>query len=119
MTGDGRDLRHPQVINRDDLDLAGLRAHIKAMHRVHPGGGRRRGGGPVPRANLLAAGWHWAQHFCMTLSHRHEGPWTVVRDARGRTVGALPRPLGCWTGQEPVTREQDAAAWRARHTTAN
>jgi hypothetical protein len=104
----------PQLISRDDLDLSGLRRHVRGDHAHAAAGG-------IPRANRDLARWHAAQHRRRHLEHIHRGPYTVILDARGRRpVTQEPRPLGWFTGQEPVTRAQADAearelATRRRH----
>ncbi len=107
-------MRHPQILGPDDLDLSGLREHCRAMHKSRPLPGRRQGAG-LPRSNADLAGWHWGQHWRYHLGHLHFGPWTLVRSRHtGSTVGMITRPLGWWTGQDAVTREQLDAEFRER-----
>lgn len=104
VQGDGSDYKHPLVLaGRDELDLTQLRQHVREMHSPKHD---RRHGRRVPRSNRDLAPWHWGQHHRYHQGHHHGGPVTLVRDARGRTVGQIPRPLGWYTGQEPKTREQ-------------
>ena len=94
----------PDLLDRSDLDLSRLRRHCREMHREAP-----------RRSNLDLASWHVRMHHQYYTGHRHEGPYTLVRDRRGRRpAGVTPVPLGTYTGQDAVTREQDHAAFQAR-----
>lgn len=89
----------PLRIDRDLLDLSQLRAHIAEWHRNSATLG-------VPRSNVHKAGWHAGQHQRYRCTHTHEGPFTLVlRTGRGPSV-MQPHPLGWFTGQQPVTREE-------------
>lgn len=98
----------PQLLDRSDLDLSQLRKHVREMHKP-------RFGETVPRSNLDLAGWHARKHHRQRPGHRHRGLFTMIRDRYGRTTGQIPWPEGNFTGRDPVTREQDAADWRAKH----
>jgi hypothetical protein len=117
LTADaGQDPRQPLVLARDDLDLSGLRAHCREHHASAALRGQGRRGAGMPRSNRDLAAWHYRQHHRYgARGHRHGGPWVMVRDVRGRTVGQIARPLGWYTGQDVVTAEEDRAAWAARH----
>jgi hypothetical protein len=67
------------------------------------------------RSNADLAGWHWSVHFCRYQAHIHRGPWVMVRDRYGRTTGQIARPLGWFTGQEPVAKAQLDAEFRNAH----
>ena len=104
----GSSLRYPLIIDRDDLDLSELRAHCRGMHR-----------GPMPRSNVDLSAWHSMRHhrYASGTGHTHRGPFVLVQrpsDHGRRPVGQLVWPLGHYTGQEPVTREQLNADFRAR-----
>jgi hypothetical protein len=102
----GWDHAHPQVLSsRDELDLSQLRRHVRAMHQAHG----------IPRSNRDLAGWHARQHHRYYQGHIHGGPFTLIRNARGSTIGQIPRPLGWYTGQDAKTREQVRAEWLAAH----
>lgn len=107
----GQSIRQPLILgSRDELDLTGLRRHCREYHS-----GRRPAGRGMPRDNISLAGWHWSQHHRQHQDHHHFGPFVLIRNARGSTVGQIARPLGWYTGQDVVTREQLAAEWRERH----
>lgn len=103
----GSDLKHPLIVDRDELDLSELRAHCKAMHH-----------GPFPRSNMDLASWHARQHHRYHLAHIHRGlAWVLVRrpSDRGRApIGQIVRQMGNYTGQGAVTREQLNAELRER-----
>lgn len=90
---------HPLLISPEELDLTGLRAHFKAMHR-------RGQGRTVPRRNRDLAGEHARQHHRLYQDHIHEGPLVMITHNGRRPVGVSPRPLGWYTGQQPVTRAE-------------
>jgi len=105
MIGDYND---PQLLDRSDLDLSQLRRHVREMHPAF-----RRG---IPRSNIDLASWHSREHHRLYCSHRHLGLLTMIWDRAGRKpVAVTPRPEGNFTGKDAVTREQDAAEWRAKH----
>lgn len=90
----------PLRIDRDLLDLSRLRAHIAEWHRNSATLG-------VPRSNIHKAGWHAREHQRYHGSHTHEGPFTLVLRTGSRAdIAVQPRPLGWFTGQQPVTREE-------------
>lgn len=97
----GSTLRNPLVLYAADLDLSGLRAHCREEHRAPT----------YPRANLDLAGWHASQHHRYRPGHTHrDPPWVLIRHrTTGRTTGQLARPVGWYTGQGAVSREQGAA----------
>jgi hypothetical protein len=100
---------NPLRINRDQLDVSAVRAHFRAMHM--------RFGQTVPRANLDVASLHARDHHRHHLDHIHRGPFTLVGTPHNpRAVGQIVRPLGDYTGQEPVTRAELKAEWQARRT---
>jgi hypothetical protein len=111
---DGKTYATALVLDREELDLSGLRAHCREYHQHrHPDPRRRRPG--LPRSNADLAGWHWDQHHRYgSHSHTHRGPFTLVRNRRGSTVGQIARPLGWFTGREVWTKEQQQADWKAR-----
>jgi hypothetical protein len=95
----------PWLIERGVLDLSELRAHFLAMHR--------RAGRTVPRSNEFLAAEHAREHHRYRCSHVHEGPYVIVlRDGRRPLV--QPRPLGWFTGQQPVTHEEVSRRFRER-----
>lgn len=104
MTAPGDSYASPLRLSRDDLDLSGLRAHCRSVHREAP-----------RRSNLDLASWHARQHHRLHLSHYHRGPFTLITTPRNpRGIGQIIRPLGNYTGQEMVTRAELAAGLRAR-----
>jgi hypothetical protein len=106
----GADPRWPLILaSRDELDLSLIRRHVMKMHSRHAPRVR------VPRSNRDLAPWHFAQHFRLHQGHLHGGPFVLIRDAYGRTIGQITRPLGWYTGQDAKTREQVRAEWLAAH----
>jgi hypothetical protein len=106
----GADPRSPLILaSRDELDLSALRRHVTEMHGRHAPRVR------VPRSNRDLAPWHFAQHFRYYQGHLHGGPFVLIKDAYGRTIGQISRPLGWYTGQDAKTREQVKAEWLAAH----
>lgn len=106
----GSDLQHPMIVDRDDLDLSELRAHCKTMHRRHLSD-------TMPRSNRDLAAWHARQHHKYHLDHIHRGLFVLVRqpsDHGRKPVGQIVRPLGNYTGQLAVTREELNAELRER-----
>jgi hypothetical protein len=99
----------PDVLDRDELDLSHIRAHIRAGHRHAALKG-------IPRANRDLVPWHAEQHHRYgSHGHHHRGRFTVLLGRDGRVpVAKQPRPLGWFTGQESVSREQAAAEFRQR-----
>ena len=112
--GDGSSPRSPLVLDRDELDLTELRRHCRVYHQNRRPD--RRHGTRLPRSNADLAGWHWNQHHRYGIrSHSHRGPFVMVRDRYGRTVGQIARPRGWYTGEQVITREQQRAEWLAKH----
>lgn len=100
--------KDPDVLERDDLDLTGLRRHVRAEHAF----GAIRG---VPRSNHDLTAWHANQHHRYQPRHIHRGRYVVILDRDGRRpVAGQPRPAGWFTGQESVSREQLDAESRQR-----
>lgn len=90
----------PLRIDRDLLDLSQLRAHLREWHTA----AAIRG---TPRSNVHLAGWHAREHQRYQCTHTHEGPFTLVLRTGGRAdIAVQPHPLGWFTGQQPVTREE-------------
>jgi len=110
----GQDMRQPLVIDRDQLDLSELNAHIREHH--HDGKSNIRGRS-APYSLAQRAGWHASQHHRSHHSHHHFGPFALVRrpGERHRPVGQIVRPLGWWTGQDVKTDQQLKDEWRAKH----
>jgi hypothetical protein len=110
---EGQSIRQPLILDsRDELDLAELNAHI----REHHAGGRSRiRGHSAPRKLSERAAWHWGQHHRLHQAHHHFGPFVLIKDRHGSTVGQIARPLGWYTGQEVKTRAELAAEWKAAH----
>ena len=102
----GQSIRQPLIVPPADLDLSGLRAHMREHHL-------RR---PLARSNRTLASQHFNLHHRYQQAHRHFGPFVLLRDENGRVpVAQIARPLGWFTGQGMKTREQLAAEWRERH----
>jgi hypothetical protein len=99
----------PELIDRGDLDLSQLRRHVREQHAHQAARG-------IPRANRDLASWHAGQHHRFRPdSHIHRGPLVLIKDRDGRRpVGVSPAPLGWFTGQETVSREQVNAEARER-----
>ena len=110
----GQSIRQPLIATRDQvaIGLDELRAHCKEMH----GGTRLRGQG-MPRANRALASWHSGQHrrYSSAQNHIHTGPFVLIADERGSTVGQIPRQLGYYTGEGAVTRDELRERFLARH----
>jgi hypothetical protein len=94
--GDGSDPRAPMVIEREELDLSLLRAHCRQMHRQ----------AGLPRANVALAGWHAREHHRRHLDHVHRGLWVVIGWPSFLPAVEIARPMGWYTGQDPVSRAQ-------------
>jgi hypothetical protein len=104
----GQRYQQPLITTREQLamGLDELRAHVKAMHSG-------KFGQKIPRSNTDLAAWHANEHFRFHLGHIHRGPFVLVANARGSTVGVIARPLGNMTGELAVTREQLKAEFLA------
>lgn len=110
MSGDGSDYRHPLLVPRDDLDLSQLRRHVREHHS-----GRLLRGRPAPRSNRDLAGWHASLHHRMRGTHTHRGPLVLItRPDRTSTIGQIVVPLGNYTGQDTLTREQAQEEFKAK-----
>jgi len=101
MIRDGSTYDTAMPVNRESLDLGGLRKHCKAEHRVPLGAG-------WPRANLDLAAVHARMHHRYRPSHTHGGLWVLItRPGRSSTVGQISRPMGWYTGQDARPRGVD------------
>lgn len=96
----------PLLLDWSELNLSGLRAHCREQH----------GSPHYPRANLDLASWHARQHHQYgSRSHVHREPYVLLRDSRERRPAiSQPRPLGWYTGQNDIPRDQLSAELRAR-----
>ena len=101
--------QNPDLVSRLDLDLSQLRKHFRAMHGMRQG--RKE---PLRLLDLMAE--HDRQHHrYRPRSHIHGGPYTIVRTRDGRRPAAvIPRPLGWFTGQDAITREEQRLRFLAR-----
>jgi hypothetical protein len=99
----------PQIIDASELDLSALRAHCREMHAP-------RSGDRHPRANKDLASWHWHRHFRYPggIQHLHRGTATLIRSDGYVPAGQFAGPLGWFTGQDAITREQLRDELRAR-----
>lgn len=96
----GQNIRQPLVLDRSDLDVSKLRAHVRE-HHAHADA---KGG--LPRSNADLAAWHSREHHRYRTSHFHGGPFVLVRrdGERRRPAGQIVKPLGDFTGQDPRER---------------
>lgn len=96
MAESGKSYASPLRLARDEVDVSGVRAHCREHHRSLT----------LPRKNTDVAAWHAGQHHRYHLSHVHEGPWVVItRPGNPHGTGQIARPMGWYTGQEMVSRE--------------
>lgn len=99
--------RDPQVLDRDEVDLSVIREHWRTAHR----GSVRR----TPRANTdLSAAHAREHHHHGMLDHSHRGPHVLIRRQGRPPVGQIPRPLGWYTGQDVLSREDARAELAAK-----
>jgi hypothetical protein len=94
-------------MTRDEIDTSAVRAHCREAHHASR----------LPRANVDVATWHAHQHhrYSSSLSHIHRGLWVqIIRPGNPRGAGQVTRPLGWYTGQDAVSREQLREEWQAK-----
>lgn len=97
-----RNPRNLPVVRSDELDLSGVRAHMREMHP----------GIKIPRSNKDASAEHYRRHHRYPPAHTHtDGPMVLIVAPNGL---AQERWLGWYTGQGAVTRAELDRRFRER-----